>query len=131
MPANNPNSPNAATIQGPGPTGNEGYPVAVVPATGSDPFPVTFVIPPGSTIIVSDIQDGAGNSIMNAALDAAKVEIVNTSPIPVVLSGSAGGATITFNNVLAQAVIDFSARGWLEELWLKLDRIEKRMFDEG
>lgn len=39
MPANNPNSPNAATVQGPGPTGNEGYPIATVPATSADPWP--------------------------------------------------------------------------------------------
>ena len=32
--ANNPNSPNAITVQGPDPTGNQGYPVAVVGATG-------------------------------------------------------------------------------------------------
>lgn len=39
--ANLPNNPNAATIQGPDPTGMQGYPLATVPATGALPWPVT------------------------------------------------------------------------------------------
>jgi hypothetical protein len=40
--ANLPNNPNAATVQGPDPTGELGYPLAVVAATGALPFPVSI-----------------------------------------------------------------------------------------
>ncbi len=40
MATNAPYQKNAATVQGPGPTGSEGYPLPVVPAPGSPPFPV-------------------------------------------------------------------------------------------
>lgn len=40
--ANLPNNPNAATVQGPDPTGMQGYPLATVPATGALPWPVTI-----------------------------------------------------------------------------------------
>lgn len=42
MAVNLPNSPNARTVQGPGPTGQEGYPIATVPASGADPWPIAF-----------------------------------------------------------------------------------------
>ena len=38
---NLPNNPNAAVVQGPDPTGQLGYPLAIVPATGTANFPVT------------------------------------------------------------------------------------------
>lgn len=74
MPANNPNNFNAKTIQGPDPTGNQGYPVAVVPAIGADPFPVSMS---GGGVVVTDIEDGTGQSIMDAALNAAQVSVIN------------------------------------------------------
>lgn len=43
MSANNTGVPNAANVQGPAPGGNPGYPMPVVPTTGSDPFPVASV----------------------------------------------------------------------------------------
>lgn len=42
--ANNPNNPNALTIQGPDPTGNLGYPLAVVGASGGDPVTIAGTV---------------------------------------------------------------------------------------
>lgn len=79
MAANNPNNVNAKTVQGPDPTGNQGYPIAVVPATGSDPFPIGPL--PSGFVIVTDIRDGAGDSIMEAAINAARVRAILPSVV--------------------------------------------------
>lgn len=62
MPANNPNNVNAQTVQGPDPTGNQGYPLAVVPAIGADPFPVSGTVTanvPEPLEVEGDTAEGA------------------------------------------------------------------------
>lgn len=66
-------SSNAARVQGAGPSCTDGDPIQVCPYPGS-------VFPPGP-IVVSDIQDGAGVSIMDAALNAAQVSPVGADTV--------------------------------------------------
>lgn len=79
MAANNPNNVNAKTVQGPDPTGNQGYPIATVPAIGADPTPIsgTITLGPGAEVVVTDIEDGAGDSIMEPATNSARVLVIN------------------------------------------------------
>lgn len=67
MPANLPNSPNAQTMQGPDPTGQLGYPIATVPATGADPTPVTIAAGGGAVTIAdgADVNQGATTDAAN------------------------------------------------------------------
>jgi len=48
--ANNPNSPNAAAVQGPDPTGNLGYPISTVPAPGAASWPVAIMSGAGGCV---------------------------------------------------------------------------------
>jgi len=68
MPANLPFSDNATPVQGPDPTGEQGYPLAVVPATGSDAFPVNIVGGGGGAVTIADGADVAEGSTTDAAV---------------------------------------------------------------
>lgn len=67
MPVSNNPSNNAATVQGPGPTGQEGYPVPTVPATGAI-FPVSISSGGGGAATIADGADVTQGAIADAAV---------------------------------------------------------------
>lgn len=72
----------AAQVQGPGPDTGDGHPIDVNPAPGAI-FPIT------GDVVVTDIEDGAGDSIMDAALNAAQTSVVQSVPDQDLISSGA------------------------------------------
>lgn len=99
MPANNPNSSNAATIQGPGPTGNEGYPVSTAPAPGAGPWNVSVVAGGGGAVTIADGAD------IN---QGATTDPANTTGAAGTMSGKLRGLLTILTNVWD------SVNGWIK-----------------
>lgn len=97
--ANLPNNPNAATVQGPDPTGMLGYPLATVPATGALPWPVAIqsfaasvAVTQGTSPWVTDSYGLSHTQTGTLALtnDSVAVSTLNCGSVAFQLSYSAG-----------------------------------------
>ena len=108
MAANNPYQTNAATIQGPGPTGNEGFPVPVVGAPGGAAVNVSVVSGGGGAVTIADGADvcegakaDAGVTGDTAGTVSAKLRGLNIALTPQALNGPTNPAGLSQAGVVA------------------------------
>lgn len=95
--ANNPFSPDATPVQGSGPTGNEGWPIATVPATGALPWPV-------------NIMAFMANLIVNQGTSPWVVGFDGTSQ-PVNVTGGTMGLTNGVHSTVNTSIVPLAASG--------------------
>lgn len=68
MPVNNPLEPNSLPIQGPGPTGDEGYPINTQPAVGARAQDVNIIAGGGGAVTIADGSDVSEGATTDAPL---------------------------------------------------------------
>lgn len=107
MAVNNPYADNAATVQGPGPTGQEGWPIAVVPATGAV-FPVSISGGGKQAVTIADGDDVAEGSTTDAGVTgdtagtvSAKLRGLNKELAPQPVTGAISGSNLQQAGVVA------------------------------
>lgn len=97
--ANNPFSPNAGPVQGPDPTGNQGYPISTVPAPGSSAWPTTIsgtVTVGGGPFAIGTVSIGNSSTtplLANATFTGTYENIEQIGAINILISTNVASST--------------------------------------
>lgn len=111
MPANNPLDQNALPVQGPGTSGNEGWPIATVPAPGADPWPVTSSV----------AQEDSGTGTLTNAGTIITIDVRGMETLTAQFFGSAISQRIDFrashdwpteNDLVGAVLLGFGGGPW-------------------